>query len=346
MERDGEGNWTCTTPPAVPGFHYYWLLVDGVAVNDPGSETFFGYGKPTSGVEVPEESVDFYHAKNVPHGEVRALWYHSQVTGSLRRAFVYTPPGYDADPGRRCPVLFLQHGAGEDERGWTTQGRANFILDNLIAAGKAKPMIVVMDNGYATKPTPPTTPAEGSTQPPPPRFDFRAFEDVVLNELIPKIDATYRTIANRDHRAMAGLSMGGMQTLQIAPHHIDTFSYIGSFSGPPMGGFDTATSYNGAFKEPDAFNAKVHLLWLGAGTGEERFATAMRAMHTKLDAAGIKNIVFESQGRRMSGRRAPFAIRLRATAFPRLMCFSLCVIYEQALIESLLFDTRVPHIRR
>jgi enterochelin esterase-like enzyme len=296
MERDGEGNWTYTTPPAVPGFHYYWLLVDGVAVNDPGSETFFGYGKPTSGVEVPEEGVDFYDARNVPHGEVRALWYHSRVTGTLRRALVYTPPGYDADPGRRYPVLYLQHGAGEDERGWTTQGRANFILDNLIAAEKARPMIVVMDNGYAARPTPPPTPAEGGTQPPVQRSDFRAFEEVVLTELIPKIDATYRTIANRNHRAMAGLSMGGMQTLQIAPHKTDTFAYIGSFSGPPLGGFDTATSYNGAFKDRDAFNASVHLLWLGAGTGEERFATAMKAMHAKLDAAGVKNVVFESQG--------------------------------------------------
>ena len=151
MERADDGIWTVTMPPAVPGFHYYWLVVDGVPVNDPGSETFFGYGKPTSGVEVPEPGVGLYDVKDVPHGEVRSLWYHSKVTGSPRRAFVYTPPGYDADAGRRYPVLYLQHGAGEDERGWTTQGRANFILDNLIAAGKAAPMIVVMDNGYATK---------------------------------------------------------------------------------------------------------------------------------------------------------------------------------------------------
>ena len=156
MERDGDGNWTFTTPPVVPGFHYYWLHVDGVAVNDPGSETYFGYGKPTSAVEVPEAGVEFFEAKDVPHGEVRTLWYHSRITGALRRAFVYTPPGYDADPRRRYPVLYLQHGAGEDERGWTTQGRANFILDNLIAAETATPMIVVMDNGYATKPAPPS----------------------------------------------------------------------------------------------------------------------------------------------------------------------------------------------
>ena len=151
MERGDDGTWSVTTPPAVPGFHYYWLVVDGVAVNDPGSETFFGYGKPTSGVEVPEKGVDFYDINEVPHGEVRALWYHSKVTGKARRAFVYTPPGYDAAGGTRYPVLYLQHGAGEDERGWTAQGRANFILDNLIAAKNAKPMIVVMDNGYADR---------------------------------------------------------------------------------------------------------------------------------------------------------------------------------------------------
>src|SRR5262249_18423118 len=139
-----------TAAPIVPGFHYYWLLVDGVAVNDPGSETYFGYGKPTSGVEVPEKCVDFYDIKDVPHGEVRTFWYHSKVTGKARRALIYVPPGYDKDAATRFGVLYLQHGAGEDERGWTNQGRLNFILDNLLASGHAKPMIVVMDNGYAS----------------------------------------------------------------------------------------------------------------------------------------------------------------------------------------------------
>jgi enterochelin esterase-like enzyme len=157
-------------------------------------------------------------------------------------------------------------------------------------------MIVVMDNGYAIKPTPPPAPNQDGSRPAAPRFDFRDFEEVLLNELIPKVDASYRTLASRDHRAMAGLSMGGMQTLQVAPNHLDTFSYIGSFSGPPLNGFDLATSYNGAFKDAAAFNSKVHLLWLGAGSGEERFASAIKAMHTKLDAASIKHVVFESPG--------------------------------------------------
>jgi enterochelin esterase family protein len=295
MERREDGTWEVTTPPAVPGFHYYWLIIDGVAANDPSSETFFGYGKPTSGVEVPEPGVDFYDAKEVPHGEVRALWYHSKITGLPRRVFVYTPPAYDADTSVRYPVLYLQHGAGEDERGWVTQGRMNFILDNLLATGKAKPMIVVMGNGYAAKPAPTgANPQPG--RPAPSLFDFTTFEEVFVGELLPKIDENYRTIADRDHRAMAGLSMGGMQTLQIAPKHLDKLSYIGTFSGPNMGGFDAKTSYGGAFKDASAFNGKVHLLWLGAGTGEERFATLIRAMHESLEKAGIKHAVFESPG--------------------------------------------------
>jgi enterochelin esterase family protein len=288
MTLGDDGNWTVTTAPAVPGFHYYWFLVDGAACNDPGSETYYGYGKQTSGVEVPESGVDFYDAKDVPHGELRARWYHSKVTGATRRAFVYTPPGYDANTGTRYPVLYLQHGAGEDERGWSTQGRANFILDNLIAAGKAMPMIVVMDNGYATAP--------GTGRRDPLRFDHRGLEAVLMGELIPLVDATYRTIADRDHRAMAGLSMGAWQTLWIAPKHLDTFSYIGSFSvPPPSGGFDPM-SYGGAFKDVAAFNEKVHLLWLGAGTGEADFATAVQTMHRVLERVGVKHVVFESPG--------------------------------------------------
>lgn len=285
MTRGTDGTWAVTTPPAVPGFHYYWLVVDGVAVNDPGSETFFGYGKPTSGVEVPEKAVDFYDVKDVPHGEVRDLWYHSKVTGKPRRALVYTPPGYDKGVAR-YPVLYLQHGAGEDERGWTTQGRANFILDNLIAAKQAKPMIVVMDNGYA----------EVAGQAPVRGFNFTGFEAVLTGELIPKIDATYRTACDRNHRALAGLSMGGMQALQIGLTHLDTFATVGAFSAPPFGNFDTATSYNGVFRDAKVFNEKVRLFWLGAGTTEQAFATRLKAMHEALDKAGVKHVTFESKG--------------------------------------------------
>ena len=225
-KRGDDGVWTVTTPPVVPGFHYYTLSVDGVEVNDPASDTFFGTGKPTSGIEIPEKGVDFYHAKDVPHGEVRSRWYKSKVTGQTRHIMVYTPPGYDTDPKKRYPVLYLQHGGGEDETGWTRQGHMNFILDNLIAAGKAKPMIVVMEKGYATRAGAPAEPAR-----PRGRFDCGAFEDVVLKDLIPMIDSTYRTIPHREQRAIAGLSMGAGQAMQIGLTHLDTFSAIGAFSG-------------------------------------------------------------------------------------------------------------------
>ena len=147
LTKDENGVWTGTTRPLDPGFHYYWLIIDGVNAADPSSESFFGSSHMWSGIEIPEEGVDFYNPKDVPHGEIRIKPYFSQITKQWRRSFIYTPPGYDKDPSQRYPVLYLQHGAGEDERAWAFQGRANFILDNLIAEGKAKPMIIVMDNG-------------------------------------------------------------------------------------------------------------------------------------------------------------------------------------------------------
>lgn len=290
MERSDDGTWTVTTPPTVPGFHYYWLVVDGVQMNDPGSETFFGYGKPTSGVEVPEPGADYYEAKHVPHGQVRAIWYHSKTTAKPRRAMVYTPPGYDASVDARYPVLYLQHGAGEDERGWTAQGRANFILDNLIASGRARPMLVVMDNGYADR-AGAATPA--GTRP---RFDFGGFQAVLLEELVPRIDETFRTIPDREHRALAGLSMGSMQAMSIGLAHPETFAWLGAFSLPPIGPFDLETSYGGALEDAAAFNDRTRLLWIGAGTAETRFAEGVRAMHAALEGAKVEHVWFESPG--------------------------------------------------
>lgn len=282
MQRRDDGTWSITLSPVVPGFHYYWFLIDGVAVNDPGSETFFGWGKQTSGIDVPESGIDFYDAKNVPHGEVRSCWYQSKSTGRIRRAVVYTPPGYDT-ADMRYPVLYLQHGAGEDERGWTTQGRANFILDNLIAERKAVEMIVVMENGSADRTT---------SQ----RIDNPQFEEIVVNDLIPQIDATYRTIADRDHRALAGLSMGSMQAMRIGLKHPELFAYVGAFSPPPFGTFDVATAYDGVFQDAAAFNSKYRLFWVGAGTAEEPFLNRVRDMHAALEKQGIRHIAFESSG--------------------------------------------------
>ena len=290
MSRDDKGLWSITLPAVVPGFHYYWFLVDGLAVNDPGSDTFFGWGRQTSGIEVPETGADYYEARSVPHGDVRQRLYESKVTGAWRRAYVYTPPDYDANIKTRYPVLYLQHGAGENATGWTRQGRANLILDNLIAAGKAKPMIVVMDTGYATKPG--ATPVQGATGAP---QSPNAFEDVVVTDLIPMIDASYRTLADRSNRAMAGLSMGGGQTLQITSNHLDLFAWIGSFSAP-LRNFDVKTSMNGALTDAAAFNKRVSLLWIGAGTGETAIHEAATKLHAALEAAGIKHVLFESAG--------------------------------------------------
>lgn len=292
MTRSDDGAWFVTTPPAAPGFHYYWFTVDGLRVNDPASYAWFGWGRETSGIEVPEAGVDFYDAKqDVPHGEVRERWYFSKLTGKWRRAHVYTPPDYDRKTRTYYPVLYLQHGAGENERGWVEQGRANFILDNLIASGRAKPMILVVDTGYA---------AYVSISGP---SSFRrtagpngAFEEVMLTELIPMIDATYRTLTDRKSRAMAGLSMGGGQTLGITLKHLDQFAWIGAMSSPPRQGFDVKTAYDGAFKDAAAFNKKVNLLWIGAGTAEDRFHSSTVSMHETLDGAGIRNIFHSSPG--------------------------------------------------
>jgi enterochelin esterase-like enzyme len=305
MKKGTDGTWSVTTPPSVPGFHYYWFVLNGVEVNDPASETYFGYGKETSGIEVPETGADFYAIQNVPHGEVRAKWYLSRTTGEWRSAIVYTPPGYDDHSTTRYPVLILQHGSGENETGWTHQGRAQFILDNLIAGGKAKPMIVVMDRGYARPAGAPTRirgPAEwleGQT----------SFEDVVVHDLIPMIDASYRTIPDREHRAMAGLSMGGMQTLFIALEHLELFAYIGSFSGSIVPNirnvivnkdpepFDAKTAYGGAFADPLAFNKRVKLLWLGVGTAEaDDFRAETGDVVKALRKAGVRVEYFESNG--------------------------------------------------
>ncbi|MDB6088759.1 MAG: enterochelin esterase-like enzyme [Gammaproteobacteria bacterium] len=311
MTKDAEGLWSVTTPPAVPGFHYYWFILHGVSVNDPSSETFFGYGKETSGIEVPEPDATFYAINNVPHGEVRATWYLSKTTGEWRRALVYTPPDYDKHPKTRYPVLILQHGSGENETGWTRQGRAQFILDNLIAAGKARPMIVVMDRGYATTAGTPAAQVGPAAWQQNLQLAFSTFEDVVIHDLIPTIDSSYRTIPDREHRAMAGLSMGGMQTLFITLHHLDLFAYIGSLSGPMIPGavaqrgagspqrdqFDTRTAYEGAFSDPSAFNTRVKLLWLGIGTAEpENFRASIGGATAALRAAGVRVVYFESNG--------------------------------------------------
>lgn len=299
MERDGDGLWSVTVAPQVPGFHYYYLNIDGVRVSDPASDSFYGAGRQSSGIEIPEAGADYSEIKDVPHGAVRSFRYYSKTVAGWRRAFVYTPPGYDTNLKVRYPVLYLQHGAGEDETGWPKQGRADIILDNLIAEKKAVPMIIVMDKGYAMKPgeLPPQPPAAGQ----PRRFVFTTFEEVVINDLIPAVDGNFRTLADREHRSMAGLSMGGMQTFQITLAHLDKFAWIGGFSGSGgigMGApFDAKTAYNGVLADAAAFNKRVKLVWIGIGTKEpERMYASVHTFHEALTQAGIKHVYYESPG--------------------------------------------------
>ena len=303
--KDADGFWSATSEPQVPGFHYYWLVIDGVQVNDPGSETFYGTGKQTSGVEIPEKGVDYYLPKSVPHGEVRERQYFSKTTQEFRRIFVYTPPDYDASPGARYPVLYLQHGGGEDERGWPIQGKLANIMDNLLAEGKSKPMLVVMEQGYARKPgeaQTPLGPPPAGTRATPPDFSrmFTALDDVFTRDLIPMIDSTYRTIPSRENRAMAGLSMGGMQTFQIGLAHPEMFASLGGFSGGG-GGFggpvDLKTAHGGAMADAGAFNQKMKLVWLGIGTAEPpNMYQSVKSYHDALEKAGIKHGYYESPG--------------------------------------------------
>ena len=203
------------------GFHYYTIKIDGAEVPDPNSRYFFGANRWGSGVEVPAKDQDFYALKNVPHGQLREIHFFSKSTDSVRHAFVYTPPGYDQDLEKRYPVLYLQHGWGENEYGWGVQGYAALIMDNLIAEGKTKPFIIVMTYGMTNDTQP------GGIR----NFDIKPFETVLVDELIPYIDSNFRTLSDQPNRAMAGLSMGGMETKTITLKHLEKFSHIGLFSG-------------------------------------------------------------------------------------------------------------------
>lgn len=298
MVKQGDGNWWLTTPPIVEGFHYYQFYVDGVEMPDPGSHTFFGEMREISGIEIPSPRPEdeFYQVEQVPHGEVRRVLYYSKVTGQWRDCLVYTPPGYDDHAAKRYPVLYLLPGYGEDELGWFNQGRANIILDNLIAGKKALPMVAVSDDQFtALKPGEAPLVLGGRRPGRGERPDFGAygktFTEVMLNDLIPFIDAHFRVLTSRGDRAIAGLSMGGMQTFLTALPHLDTFAYIGGFSpGVPASALPDMT------KDPAGFNRQVKLLWLGTGTVEKAHNPNIFELHEALDQAGVKNAYYESPG--------------------------------------------------
>ncbi|MDQ2948269.1 MAG: alpha/beta hydrolase-fold protein [Acidobacteriota bacterium] len=313
MIKGADGLWMATIPPQVIGFHYYSIVVDGAVIADPATRTFFGSGWDNSGIEIPELDGDaaYYSIKDVPHGQVSRRWYFSKVTGKWRRCYVYTPPEYDANPRTRYPVLYLLHGWGENEQGWHTQGDADLILDNLIAERKAKPMLIVMDNLNAVKPgedaslyaargiiakasmadVAPAGRARGGF----PTNWGDAFTEMMLTDLIPMVERTYRVLRGRDNRAMAGLSMGGMQSFMTVLGNMDKFAYLGGFSGSSggRGGFDPKTSNNGLFADAPAFNKKMKVLFLGIGSVE---GPGTKNFSEVLTQAGIHNVYFESPG--------------------------------------------------
>ena len=258
LVKDNKGVWTGESAPQDEGFHYYQLWIDGAAVPDPGSLYFFGASRWGSGIEIPAKDQDFYAMKNLPHGQVRAFPYFSKSNNSMRLCFVYTPPFYDEDSNKRYPVLYLQHGGGEDETGWSKQGRANLIMDNLIAEGKAKPFIIVMDNGSWSMQGPPRGERPAGEWPPKGWAD--GFTKTLLEEIIPMIDKNFRTLANQQNRAMAGLSMGGMQTRIITLARPDVFSHVGMFSG----GSISIEDVNNA----PGFKEKIKLLFISYGSRE------------------------------------------------------------------------------
>jgi enterochelin esterase-like enzyme len=306
MTKGENGIWTATFKPDRPGFHYYNVNVDGLVMLDPGATLYWGLWNYTPGLDVPGPDSDFYAVKDVPHGVVREQLYNSKVTGKTRRAMVYTPPGYDKGT-EKYPVLYLQHGASESETGWTQQGKANFIMDNLIAEKKAVPFIVVMDYGYATPPGQPSIPTDasgrrgsggvggggrggGGAAPGTPSL----FEQVMVGELIPAIDGNLRTMADREHRAIAGLSMGGGQALQIGSTHMDLFASIGAFHAGGGGPFNIATSYGGAYTNAEEVNKKMKLIFIAAGTLDGLY-NGNKGIHTAMDGAKIKNTFYETE---------------------------------------------------
>ena len=285
LTKTEDGAWVGTTAgPLDEGFHYYRLTVEGGVFNDPGTLNFYGSVRWESGIEIPAHDQDFYALKDVPHGKVQQILFPSQSTNTSRRAFVYTPPDYDKEQTKRYPVLYLQHGWGEDETAWSNQGHANLIMDNLIAEDKIRPFLIVMTYGMTNEIK------FGGLR----NFDIKPFQTVLVEELIPYVDANFRTLADQSHRAMAGPSMGGMETKTITMANLDKFSHIGLFSGGTF-------SMDDVNKTP-GFKDKVKLVFVSFGSREleNRGARGFWGGDPKVNAealqqAGINSVFFVSQ---------------------------------------------------
>ncbi len=300
LQKNSEGLWTLTIGPIEPEIYYYNFTIDGVRTIDPGNpnvKTGSTPGTISSILEIPGDHPAFYDAQPVPHGEIRTHWYASKSLNAIRRLTVYTPPGYDSNAGTRYPVLYLFHGANADETAWTRLGHVNLILDNLLAAGKSKPFLIVMPFGYGIPPgsqAPAAGGAPAAGRTPAPGANLAAFSRDLLEDVIPFVDSHYRSYTDRDHRAIAGLSMGGGESLGIGLNHLELFSYVGGFSA----GIRTADfqqSYGKFVADPQTANRKLHLLWLGCGSDDSLFA-ASESLSKMLDEAQIKHVFHKSDG--------------------------------------------------
>ena len=326
MTKDDKGVWTGTSAPQDEGFHYYQLNIDGASVPDPGSKYFYGASRWGSGIDVPAADQDFYTLKNVPQGSVNEVYYWSSVTQSMRHGYIYLPNEYYKNPNKKYPVLYLQHGMGENETGWSAQGKTGIIMDNLIAEGKAVPFIIYMDNGLDVRrpgdpapgqggfggfggprpqgapqgapgqfpqgPRPQGAPGQGGPRPNFAAFGgFNAFQEVLIKDIIPMVEKNYRVIADTEHRAMAGLSMGGMQTHAITLANPTTFAYVGMFSS---GSFNVDE-----LKDANDFKKTNKVLFMSAGGKETRMAEGDNSVGkaaSDLKAIGINAHSYVSPG--------------------------------------------------
>jgi enterochelin esterase-like enzyme len=272
LTKGDDGFWTGTTAgPMDEGFHYYHVTIDGGVFNDPGALNYYGSVRWESGIEIPAHDQDFYALKDVPHGNVQQILFPSPSTKTSRRAFVYTPPGYGADESKRYPVLYLQHGWGEDETAWSNQGHANLIMDNLIAEGKIKPFIIVMTYGMTNEIK------WGGIR----SFDITPFQTVLCDELIPYVDAHFNTLADQPHRAMAGLSMGGMETHTITLNKPEVFSHYALLSG-------------GIYKPEEIKDkSKVKLIFTSCGSREN--PDGVKKSIEDMKAAGFNAVSYVSE---------------------------------------------------
>jgi enterochelin esterase-like enzyme len=288
MVKDTGGYWTLTTDSVSEGFHYYSLLVDGIPVADPASESFYGMGRMASGIEIPFAGGYYYAMRNVDHGDTRIKKYYSNVTYSWRQFYIYTPPGYDASTTGKYPVLYILHGGGEDERGWATQGKTDLILDNLIADKKAKPMLVVMMDGNLSGGG-----LAGFGEP-----VLKRFEDELKNVVIPFVEKNYRTETDAKNRALAGLSLGGLQTLYAGVKNTNMFSYLGVFSSGWFANAPAMSDPQYAFMKENAssINNNLKSFWVSMGGKEDIAYNNCKIMLAKFDEMGIKYTYSEYPG--------------------------------------------------